>query len=110
MSHFQDDRESGSGEVARACSLTERWLAADARAPRDAAAVLIAWLRDAQAAQPTMALIHHSRRARSSWSTPASAAATPRSISAPHSPPRATPSATDLAPRESSVRRRAASW
>ena len=54
------DRTSGSGGVARALlEDLERWTltdrSADARALR---AALLAWLREAQAAQPSMALVH----------------------------------------------------
>jgi translation initiation factor 2B subunit (eIF-2B alpha/beta/delta family) len=57
---FARDRSSGSGGVARAfLDALERWAAVD-RSP-DAKAMrapLLAWLRAAQAAQPSMALIH----------------------------------------------------
>src|SRR5262245_22660422 len=54
------DRTSGSGGVARALlDDLERWALTDRSA--DAArlrAALLAWLREAQAAQPSMALVH----------------------------------------------------
>jgi translation initiation factor 2B subunit (eIF-2B alpha/beta/delta family) len=57
---FARDRTSGSGSVGRGfLEALERWVAvdrsADARALR---AALLTWLRDAQAAQPSMALVH----------------------------------------------------
>ena len=60
MSGFADDRVSGSSTVAEGfLSEFERWLGAD----RSASAVVLRsavlqWLRAAQAAQPTMALVH----------------------------------------------------
>jgi translation initiation factor 2B subunit (eIF-2B alpha/beta/delta family) len=55
-----DDRTSGSGAVAAGfLDALERWLGADRSASSAALrGVLLAWLRDAQAAQPTMALVH----------------------------------------------------
>jgi translation initiation factor 2B subunit (eIF-2B alpha/beta/delta family) len=58
--HFTEDRDSGAGEVALAMlGELERWLAVDrsgsAAALRGA---VLGWLRAAQAAQPTMALVH----------------------------------------------------
>jgi translation initiation factor 2B subunit (eIF-2B alpha/beta/delta family) len=57
---FAADRDSGGGEVARAfLTELERWAAMDrsGSAPGLRAA-LLEWLRDAQRAQPTLALIH----------------------------------------------------
>ncbi|TMQ70257.1 MAG: translation initiation factor eIF-2B, partial [Candidatus Eisenbacteria bacterium] len=60
MSAFGDDHRSGSEDLAAAfLGELERWIAAD---PSPGAVVLraslLAWLRAAQGAQPTMALIH----------------------------------------------------
>ena len=60
MSSFRDDRVAGSEDVASAfLAELEHWIGADdsptAVALRDA---LLSWLRDAQAAQPTLALVH----------------------------------------------------
>ena len=60
MTAFERDRESGSGGVARAfLDALERWTLTD-RSPDAPAlrAALLAWLREAQAAQPSMALVH----------------------------------------------------
>jgi translation initiation factor 2B subunit (eIF-2B alpha/beta/delta family) len=60
MPSFADDRSSGSTDVARAfLDDLARWAEQD-RTPDPAAfrAALIAWLRRAQAAQPSMALVH----------------------------------------------------
>src|SRR5262245_21976507 len=57
---FAGDRTSGSGSVARGfLDALERWAATD-RSPEPAAlrAALLPWLRTAQAAQPSMALVH----------------------------------------------------
>jgi len=57
---FARDRDSGAGDVALAfLEALERWIAIDrsSSAPGLRAA-LLEWLRDAQAAQPTMALLH----------------------------------------------------
>lgn len=57
---FEDDRDAGSTSVAAAMlDALERWLAAD-RSPSGPAvrAGLLAWLREAQVAQPSMALVH----------------------------------------------------
>ena len=60
MSTFRDDRTSGSADVATAfLEDLRRWLAVDtSRAPTDLRTALLGWLRGAQAAQPTMALVH----------------------------------------------------
>ncbi len=60
MSTFRADRTSGSTEVAAAfLEDLRRWLAVDtSRAPADLRTALLGWLRVAQAAQPTMALVH----------------------------------------------------
>jgi len=57
---FQEDRTSGSSDVAADFLLQlRRWASADASASgADLRAQLIEWLRAAQAAQPTMALVH----------------------------------------------------
>ena len=60
MNGFAADRSSGSTDVALALlDALERWLAVD-RSPsaRELHAALLAWLRAAQAAQPSMALVH----------------------------------------------------
>jgi translation initiation factor 2B subunit (eIF-2B alpha/beta/delta family) len=60
VSPFASDRASGSGSVANAfLAELERWLGAD-RSPSAAAlrGTLLEWLRAAQAAQPSMALVH----------------------------------------------------
>lgn len=60
MSDFSGDRTSGSSSVAAAfLSELERWAALD-RSPAAPAlrAALLAWLRAAQAAQPSFALVH----------------------------------------------------
>lgn len=60
MSGFGDDRHSGASDVARAFLVElERWAATDtSSAPPELRARLKAWLRAAQAAQPSMALVH----------------------------------------------------
>ena len=60
MSEWAADRESGSSDVALAfLSDLERWSAADGSASaRELYAALLRRLRAAQAAQPTMALVH----------------------------------------------------
>ena len=60
MSDFSADRTSGSGDVARAfLDAFERFAAVDTSTSAPALrAALLAWLRAAQAAQPSMALIH----------------------------------------------------
>jgi len=60
MSPFADDRTSGAGDVALAfLAELERWLAVDRSAGGVELRVsLFGWLRDAQRAQPTMALVH----------------------------------------------------
>src|SRR5262245_600338 len=57
---FAGDRTSGSGSVARGfLDALERWAAIDRSADATALrAALLAWLRAAQAAQPSMALVH----------------------------------------------------
>jgi len=57
---FKEDRTSGSARVANAfLSGLRRWIATDtSRSAADLRGRLLAWLRDAQAAQPTMALVH----------------------------------------------------
>lgn len=57
---FAADRASGSGEVAQAFLIElERWTAVDRSASLPALRLsLLEWLRAAQAAQPSMALIH----------------------------------------------------
>jgi translation initiation factor 2B subunit (eIF-2B alpha/beta/delta family) len=60
MAGFAGDRVSGSSTLALAfLDELERWLGAD-RSPSAAAvrSALLQWLRDAQASQPTMALVH----------------------------------------------------
>lgn len=60
MTSFAEDRTSGAGDVALAfLAELERWLATD-RSPSapDLRAALLAWLREAQRAQPTLALVH----------------------------------------------------
>ena len=60
MTSFADDRTSGSGDVALAfLAALERWLAVDmsGSAP-ELRTALLGWLREAQRAQPTMALVH----------------------------------------------------
>jgi translation initiation factor 2B subunit (eIF-2B alpha/beta/delta family) len=60
MSGFADNRTSGSGDVALAfLEELERWLTVDTSTSAPAVrSALLAWLRAAQAAQPTMAGIH----------------------------------------------------
>lgn len=60
MTGFASDRVSGSSTIAGSfLGELERWLAVDRSASSAALrASLLAWLRDAQAAQPTMALVH----------------------------------------------------
>lgn len=57
---FTEDRDSGAGEVALAfLTELERWVAVDRSGSAPALrAALLGWLRAAQAAQPTMALVH----------------------------------------------------
>jgi translation initiation factor 2B subunit (eIF-2B alpha/beta/delta family) len=57
---FATDRSSGAGGVARAfLDALERFVGTDrAQDTRALRAALLAWLREAQAAQPTMALVH----------------------------------------------------
>jgi translation initiation factor eIF-2B subunit delta len=57
---FARDRTSGSGSVGRGfLDALERWAATDRSADAPAMrALLLAWLRAAQAAQPSMALVH----------------------------------------------------
>ena len=57
---FARDRSSGSGSVARGfLGALERWVSTDRSADAPALrAALLAWLRAAQAAQPSMALVH----------------------------------------------------
>ena len=60
MASFRDDRRSGSEEVANNfLEGLRRWVAADpSPGPKELRGALLDWLRDAQRAQPTMALIH----------------------------------------------------
>src|SRR5262245_14690386 len=60
MGAFEEDRTSGSSDVAADFLLQlRRWAGADASASgADLRTRLIEWLHDAQAAQPTMALVH----------------------------------------------------
>jgi len=60
VSVFADDRTSGSGDVALAfLADLDRWLAVDMSGSAPALrAALLGWLRAAQQAQPTMALVH----------------------------------------------------
>jgi len=60
VTRFVNERDAGSGDVAlRFLDELERWVALDVSGPASALhATLLAWLRDAQAAQPSMALIH----------------------------------------------------
>ena len=60
MTRFGDDRDAGSGDVALGfLDELERWVSIDVSGSASAFhAALLAWLRDAQAAQPSMALIH----------------------------------------------------
>lgn len=60
MSAFADDRTSGAGDVALGLlDELERWLAVDMSGSAAAfRAALLRWLREAQQAQPTMALVH----------------------------------------------------
>jgi len=60
MSTFAGDRTSGAGDVALGfLAELEQWLAIDRSAAAPALrAALLGWLRDAQASQPTMALVH----------------------------------------------------
>jgi translation initiation factor eIF-2B subunit delta len=57
---FTEDRDSGAGELALAMlTELERWVAVDRSGSAPALrAALLGWLRTAQAAQPTMALVH----------------------------------------------------
>jgi translation initiation factor 2B subunit (eIF-2B alpha/beta/delta family) len=60
MMNFTDDRTSGSGDVAEQfLAELERWVTLDTTTSSHALrASLLGWLRAAQAAQPSMALIH----------------------------------------------------
>jgi translation initiation factor 2B subunit (eIF-2B alpha/beta/delta family) len=60
MASFRDDRSSGSEHVAHGfLEGLRRWTVADpSPGPSELRTALLAWLRDAQRAQPTMALIH----------------------------------------------------
>ena len=60
MSGFASDRSSGSaGVAARFLDELERWLLVDRSAdPVSLRAELFLWLREAQANQPSMALVH----------------------------------------------------
>ncbi len=60
MSGFADDRHSGSSSVAsRFLGELERWAATDrSTSVAELRGALFAWLRGAQAAQPSMALVH----------------------------------------------------
>lgn len=60
MTGFGNDRDAGSGDVAFGfLDELERWVALDvSESGPKLHAALLAWLRDAQAAQPSMALIH----------------------------------------------------
>ena len=60
MTRWAADHESGSSDVALAfLEDLERWSAIDTSASaRELQAALLGWLRAAQAAQPTMALVH----------------------------------------------------
>jgi len=60
MTTFADDRTSGASDVALAfLADLERWLAVDMSGPAPALrAALLGWLRAAQQAQPTLALVH----------------------------------------------------
>ncbi len=60
MTRFAEDRDAGAGDVALAfLGELERWVAVDLSASAPALrTALLDWLRAAQAAQPTMALIH----------------------------------------------------
>jgi len=60
LASFRDDRRSGSEEVANNfLEGLRRWVAADpSPGPRELRGALLDWLRDAQRAQPTMALVH----------------------------------------------------
>ncbi|HEY2955907.1 MAG TPA: hypothetical protein VGK89_11735 [Candidatus Eisenbacteria bacterium] len=60
MSGWTADRESGSSELALGfLADLERWIATDTSpAAPELRAALLAWLRAAQAAQPTMAIVH----------------------------------------------------
>jgi translation initiation factor 2B subunit (eIF-2B alpha/beta/delta family) len=60
MASFRDDRRSGSEDVANAfLEGLRRWIGADpSPGPVELRLALLGWLRDAQRAQPTMALIH----------------------------------------------------
>jgi translation initiation factor eIF-2B subunit delta len=60
MTSFRDDRRSGSEDIANGfLEALRRWVAADpSPGSIELRAALLAWLRDAQRAQPTMALIH----------------------------------------------------
>ena len=60
MSAFRDDHRSGSEDVANAfLGELQRWIGADPSPTTvELRTALLAWLRSAQAAQPTMALVH----------------------------------------------------
>ena len=60
MTHFAEDRTSGAGDIALGfLAALERWVAVDMSGSAAALrAALLGWLREAQAAQPTMALVH----------------------------------------------------
>jgi translation initiation factor eIF-2B subunit delta len=60
VTSFAEDRTSGSGGVALAfLDALDRWVAVDrSSSAADLRAALLAWLREAQRAQPTMALVH----------------------------------------------------
>jgi translation initiation factor eIF-2B subunit delta len=60
LASFRDDRRSGSEEVANNfLEGLRRWVAADpSPGPKELRGALLDWLRDAQRAQPTMALVH----------------------------------------------------
>jgi translation initiation factor eIF-2B subunit delta len=60
VTSFAGDRTSGAGDVALALLVDlERWLAVDRSSSAPVfRASLLAWLRGAQASQPTMALVH----------------------------------------------------
>ena len=60
MSGYAEDRRSGSSDVASAfLDELEQWVASDVSTSAVAMrASLLAWLRSAQAAQPTLALVH----------------------------------------------------
>jgi hypothetical protein len=60
MTTFRDDRHSGSEDVANgSLEGLSRWVSADPSAgAAELRASLLSWLREAQTAQPTMALLH----------------------------------------------------